>query len=657
MGERHDSSPTSRFEGWNELYSLDEFEELFNNYDKLSSKKYVRGFVFWTSARNRKKSSSSKAIQDQLRNLIEELAESTVTSSTYLLQIWVPKVVGGKRYLATSDQPFALGWRLSKGFSWYRKHCVDYKYFVGELGAKEEEIGPPGRVFRNEHPESSPDLLLYSNTEYPLRDYAVRCGATRYIALPLVSKLGNSTEGMVSSKTGLGSIHNGLTWEYKNIIYQQNPLASEFTEMLEMATGTFPHLHLAQVWVPCQHCSYTDNNRSCMRRTAFRLASGNNGICGFSDACEFHNEQSNKGIAGIVSLSANKSCFCRNLCDFNISQYPLAHYAQGARLSFCFAICFQSLYSSADLCIFEFFFHPDRREDAYTWYILRTLFQIMEKKLVSFKVASGRILGEEIAVEVGIRNNILASWELGFGQPNLSPCIQQKKHQNAREFTTIPTMAGYDKGFSLSDFLEYLQKPDLCCSLPSKDNSIYLFWTVGTKELQENGSNIRILLQDITTKSFRGQNFHGLVQFWALKEVKNRFYLSTSDQPFALTYLYKGLCWYWKQCMEHCYFVNEGVKEEELGPPGRFPLRDNAARCGLRRYLALPIFDLHKEQCIGVLEYMGFSCVDWDNEFGLIAAALEVFSPLMPLPSLSLLFVVFHKSDYKYYFNCCRQGI
>ncbi|PIN18905.1 hypothetical protein CDL12_08429 [Handroanthus impetiginosus] len=451
MGEHHDFL-TSRLDGWNEEYSLAEFKEFFNNFDNLSSEEYDRGFIFWTLPKNLKKSSSSNPNRAQFQHLLEEIIKSYAFPS-HLLQFWAPKVVGGKRCLTTADQPFALAWNLRKGLCGYRRHCVDYRYFVGELGAKEEEIGLPGRVFRNGHIESSPDLRLYSNTEYPLRDYAAHCGGIGYVALPLFGS---------SRKQCIGVL------ELLSTRYIHQPMAFKILKKAFKKTGlSSTHIGFSsdyRVWIPCVQCGYyTGRYLSCMKRTAFRLAGQNIGISHFSDACKFNNLQSRKGIAGIV-LSTKKPCLCRNLCDLSISGYPLAHYAKQARLSFCFAICLQSVYSSDEICIVEFFFHPDRREDAYLWSFLHLLFQIMEKKLSSLKVASGV---EEVIVEVGIKNNMLASFELDFGQPKMSPYIQQKKHQNAKELTTFCPKAGYDKVYSFSDFLEYLQKPNLCWSLPS----------------------------------------------------------------------------------------------------------------------------------------------------------------------------------------------
>ncbi|XP_047979452.1 protein NLP7-like [Salvia hispanica] len=117
---------------------------------------------------------------------------------------------------------------------------------------------------------------------------------------------------------------------------------------------------------------------------------------------------------------------------------------------------------------------------------------------------------------------------------------------------------------------------------------------------------------------------HSLIQFWGVVKVEgSRHYLSSSHHPFCVSSLHKGLCWYRKLCRDHEYVVVDvGDVEQQLGGVGRvyrnklpestpdlrlystheFPMRDEAARCGFRAYMALPLFDSHTYQCYGVLE-------------------------------------------------------
>ncbi|XP_073131744.1 protein NLP6-like [Henckelia pumila] len=128
--------------------------------------------------------------------------------------------------------------------------------------------------------------------------------------------------------------------------------------------------------------------------------------------------------------------------------------------------------------------------------------------------------------------------------------------------------------------------------------------------------------------------------------VASRPCVSTSDQPFAVDSLWKGLCRHRKHCMEHDQsLVDGGGKEEDIGPLRRvfkkrypestpdlrlysskkYSLQDHAALCGLRRYMAFPVFDPLQDQCIGVLKVLspcrGFMAY---ADFRTIELALEI---------------------------------
>ena len=117
-------------------------------------------------------------------------------------------------------------------------------------------------------------------------------------------------------------------------------------------------------------------------------------------------------------------------------------------------------------------------------------------------------------------------------------------------------------------------------------------------------------------------HFHCLMQFWRVVKVEgSHHHLSCSHLPFYVTSLNKGLCRLRKLCINQEY-VAGGDDEKQLGGVGwvyrnrlpestpdlrlysthEFPMRDEAARCGFRAYMALPLFDSHTFQFYGVLE-------------------------------------------------------
>ncbi|XP_060216181.1 protein NLP7-like isoform X2 [Lycium barbarum] len=113
-----------------------------------------------------------------------------------------------------------------------------------------------------------------------------------------------------------------------------------------------------------------------------------------------------------------------------------------------------------------------------------------------------------------------------------------------------------------------------------------------------------------------------VVQFWAPIKVNGSTFLSTADQPFAFSGLLdKRLFEYRKLCLDTLIPIDV-YNEDLLGPPGRvfqsglleynsdvgsysegeFPLLENAIRLGICSYCAIPVFNLHDHQCLGVFE-------------------------------------------------------
>ncbi|KAI3453572.1 hypothetical protein Pfo_010235 [Paulownia fortunei] len=432
MVEENDLSMIMGMEGCDGFYCVSEFTAYLQA--SLSSKDCKSGFVFWTpetyqqseyelfdESNNSSNSSFHEGgIKEKIKCALEEMT-SLQFRKPYLVQFWAPKVDGRGRYLTTSDQPFALGWNgcmtltgghFHKGLCWYRKHSANHLYLVKE-GAQEEELGSIRRVYRNMHPESSPDLRLYSTKEFPLRDHAARCGLRTYLALPVFDLRKEKCYGVleflsidhldpeneltrgdyVNLEEGLKAANLRSTHiDFSRCSESEQAMANgDITEMLELAIKAVPQLHMAQVWVPCKQCANTSTNLSCMERATFITTEDmhDQDMHEYLAACEFHKLQIGKGITRTLMSSNNKCCFCRNICDYSISENPLAHYAQKARLSFCFAICIESVHNCNDLYVVEFFLQPNSREDACGGSLVHLLLRIMETKLKNFKFASG----------------------------------------------------------------------------------------------------------------------------------------------------------------------------------------------------------------------------------------------------------------------------
>ncbi|KAL2230061.1 UNVERIFIED_CONTAM: Protein NLP6 [Sesamum indicum] len=367
-----------------------------------------------------------------------------------LVQFWAPKTAGGRCFLTTSGQPFAVDW-LCKGFCWYRKHCSSHDYLVdGE--ANEAELGPPGRVFQSGLPESSPDLRLYSTKEYPLRNQALSCGIKGYMALPVFDLLGQDCVGVLEFVV--------FSAEYINIVNEveeglktadirwtlninqpcleasllqnekdrggQQLVLNEIKQMFEVLKRS-AQLHLAQAWITSMNSLEVDNTPNSgtilMERAIFKVFVDyeddyNSPTTHFLKACKLHSLIVGKGIVGRI-LATCESFFCPSVSNFSITEYPLVHYARSARLTVSFAICLQSSLTGDDIYVLEFFLLPGSSDGGYSWSFLPFLLTIMERQLNSFKVATGQLLGEELSVKAieFCKDNGFDSFKLGHSVP------------------------------------------------------------------------------------------------------------------------------------------------------------------------------------------------------------------------------------------------
>lgn len=152
------------------------------------------------------------------------------------------------------------------------------------------------------------------------------------------------------------------------------------------------------------------------------------------------------------------------------------------------------------------------------------------------------------------------------------------------------------------------------------------------------------LLNHIASHSFLMR--HCIVQFWALVRTEgSRHFLSASHRSlFCVGKLNRGACWYRRLCVGHVYAVDVEGDEVDVGSVGRayrnrypestpdlrlysanqYPMRDGAARCGFTGYMALPVFDVDKSSCYGVLELLFHRLVKPTHLIPTLDRALQV---------------------------------
>ncbi|KAH7848038.1 hypothetical protein Vadar_033114 [Vaccinium darrowii] len=105
------------------------------------------------------------------------------------------------------------------------------------------------------------------------------------------------------------------------------------------------------------------------------------------------------GLVAERALSSPNMLYCSDITQLSLNEYPLVHYARECKLSGWFTICLQSIYTGNDIYVLEFFLSARSKDDN----LLSTLSFILgtiEEKFKTFRLASGKKLGELMCVEV-----------------------------------------------------------------------------------------------------------------------------------------------------------------------------------------------------------------------------------------------------------------
>ncbi|KAM7491491.1 hypothetical protein LguiA_034412 [Lonicera macranthoides] len=122
-------------------------------------------------------------VKEYLKSALCNASNSAYTKGpNILIQFWVPTTsVGGRCVLATSNQPFGL-YKIERVLCEYRKHSMSHEFNVFQ--DDEDEFGGNliGRVFRHKQMESTTDWGSCTTKDYPLRDFALKCGIRRSLS-------------------------------------------------------------------------------------------------------------------------------------------------------------------------------------------------------------------------------------------------------------------------------------------------------------------------------------------------------------------------------------------------------------------------------------------------------------------------------------------
>ncbi|KAL7249185.1 hypothetical protein ACSBR1_011356 [Camellia fascicularis] len=368
-------------------------------------------------------------------------------ASPILVQFWAPITTKeGRSFLTTRNQPFSLTSFYDRlrieGLCGYRMISMDSKFDIG-LGdgeTSEQHIGLPARVFKHRFPESTPNVEFYSITEYPQLGDAVRCGFGESLAFPVFKSSTQRCVGVIEVVTPMRIpgfiICHSYSW-YKiyeefeklglkcSVVFRHKDmkLDDDKNEAHKVAFDEIKNVlkrvcdvhdvPLAQAWVPCKMgwpCrALVDGgilHASCYyKKDDYGEDENDYG----EDEDAFHRISSlfhlknGVGVVGRALLSTNM-VFCKDVTQFSLTEYPLAHYARKARLSGCFAICLESNCTGNDVYVLEFFMPMSNNASENPHTSLRKILETMRKIFHCLRVAREE-LGEELHIEeISIQN-------------------------------------------------------------------------------------------------------------------------------------------------------------------------------------------------------------------------------------------------------------
>ncbi|XP_027174639.1 protein NLP6-like [Coffea eugenioides] len=385
-------------------------------------------WVFWSTFCNDKvhcvkprvaAAAGGAVIKDQIKRFLE-LVKQIIWCRCRLVQFWGLVKIDDKMYLTTCDQPFAFQCSSPldvKKVCEHRKHCLDYLIPVDDDDDGELIIGPPGRVFRSGFPEYARNVGDYTSREYPQRDFAAE-RFRDYWALPVyhhpTQDLPSGVLEIVASSYVFSVSGHWVLEKLQNLLREVN-LTTTRVSVAEVNSGhqeeEIAILYIVSIVVSTIHK---------LPHREIWSASGE-----MLSSCDGDFIQKGQGVVG-KAFSSKSACFCRDIRQLSITEYPLVPIARRLKYSACFAVCLQSYCSNNCIYVLEFFLptyeeDEDEDEDEADYgededeagyeedeadygdprTLLNSLMETLKERLgSSFKIASGQELGQKLTVEV-----------------------------------------------------------------------------------------------------------------------------------------------------------------------------------------------------------------------------------------------------------------
>lgn len=129
------------------------------------------------------------------------------------------------------------------------------------------------------------------------------------------------------------------------------------------------------------------------------LYQGNYDPC-FMDTYRFCFIRKGHGVVG-KAFSSQNACFCRDIRQLSVTEYPFVPNAREYGYSSCFAICLRNSCSNGCIYTLEFVLPTNETKYEDPKILLHMIMETLKQHLQSsFKVASGQDIGDNLFVEV-----------------------------------------------------------------------------------------------------------------------------------------------------------------------------------------------------------------------------------------------------------------
>ncbi|KAJ0779679.1 putative transcription factor Nin-like family [Helianthus annuus] len=274
-----------------------------------------------------------------------------------LVQFWSPVAVMKRCLLTTLDQPFGLG-EIDEGLYKYRMES-EQRVFVVD-GEHREELGPPGRVYRQKLPEWSLDIHGYINL--PVFEPRSGCcvGVLELVTsskyTDYVFEVRQVSRALKEENLKSPNVLEDTSF-YAHVGDEKRQLELDEIFRTIKTVCDIQNIPLAQTWGLCGYssvvassgnlersCSSFSRNcigKVCMSTAALPFYVRDLSMWGFHETCRSRHLDKSQGIVG-RSLSSRGLCFCGDVSKLGEDEYPLVAYARMHGITSCLAIYLKS---------------------------------------------------------------------------------------------------------------------------------------------------------------------------------------------------------------------------------------------------------------------------------------------------------------------------